>query len=328
VTVHPDPDLTITANPPGICSGESTTITASGADLYIWQGIGSSNPITVSPTETTTYYLMGTFNTTGCFSLDSITITVNPSPEVEFDGFPLEGCIPLTVQFAELSPDTDITQWLWNFGDGGTSTQQNPSHTYTQSGDYPVTLTLTNSHGCVTVLTKPDYIDAWPQPVADFYTVPEIGKTYDPTITFYSYYTSQYWLWDFGDNNTSNQAPPVTHTYPSAEETYVVTLIVSTDEGCNDTLTKVIVIIDDILIFPNVITPGNNDGINDVLYIKNADKYPNNLLQVFNRWGKKVFEMQNYDNKWNGDNLADGTYYYLFYYLDKVHQSSLTILRK
>jgi gliding motility-associated-like protein len=106
-----------------------------------------------------------------------------------------------------------------------------------------------------------------------------------------------------------------------------VTLIVFNDFGCSDTITKVIIIIDDILVFPNVITP-NSDGVNDYFEITNSDKYANNVLQVFNRWGKIVFEQQNYDNKWDGGNLADGTYFYIFKYLDNVYNGSLTILRK
>lgn len=327
VTVLPDPNLTITANPPGLCAGESSVLTATGADLYLWTTVGSAqNPITVSPTTTTTYIVMGT-NNSGCFAIDSIIVPVNPSPDVDFSGFPLSGCVPVNVQFNENSPDSNITGWLWNFGDGTTSTQQNPDHIYSTPGDYTVSLTLTNTYGCETILSFSDYVEAWPQPEAEFYTVPEIGKTYDPTIVFYSDNISQYWFWDFGDATTSDFPPPVAHTYPDNETTYEVTLIVSTDEGCNDTITRTVIVIDDILVFPNVITP-NGDNVNDIFVIKNAEKYPNNILQVFNRWGKIVFEQTNYDNKWDGGTLSDGTYFYVFKYLDKVYQSSVTILRE
>ncbi len=327
VTVYPDPVLTITANPPGLCAGQSSVLTASGADLYNWINIGNpSNPVTVTPTSTTTYILLGTTNN-GCFAIDSITVPVNPSPSVDFYGIPTEGCIPLNVQFTEDSPDTDITNWLWTFGNGQTSTSQNPSYSYNSPGNFDVSLTLTNSYNCVSVLSKPSYISAWPQPVADFYTIPEIGKTYDPTIYFYSNTDSQYWLWYFGDGDSSEFPPVIYHTYPSTEGTYQVTLFVYNDSGCNDTITKMIIIIDDVLEFPNIITP-NGDGRNDYLVIKNAEKYPNNLIQIFNRWGKKIYEQQNYDNAWNGANHSDGTYYYIFYYLDKIQKSSLTILRE
>ncbi|HMR43946.1 MAG TPA: gliding motility-associated C-terminal domain-containing protein, partial [Saprospiraceae bacterium] len=60
----------------------------------------------------------------------------------------------------------------------------------------------------------------------------------------------------------------------------------------------------------------NNDDINDTFRIDGLDRFPNNHLQVFSRWGNKVFEAINYKNdwggKWNGADLADGTYFYLF----------------
>ena len=327
VTVFPDPNIIITANPEGVCEGQSTTLTASGANTYMWTNLSSTtNPITIYPEITTTYHVIGTDNN-GCFGQDSIVIPVNPSPVVQFEAIPTEGCAPLTAQFNETSPDNNITQWLWNFGNGSTSNQKNPSYTYSNEGIYDIILTLTNVYGCNTSDTLFDYINVWPQAIADFYTVPEIGKTYDPTITFYSTNDSQYWLWTFGDGDDSDSPPPVSHTYPDTESYYDVTLIVSNDYGCNDTVTKSIFIIDDILFFPNIITP-NGDNINDIFVITNANKYPSNLLQVFNRWGKLVFEMKDYDNTWDGGDLADGTYYYVFSYIDKTHQSSLTILRE
>ncbi len=326
VTVWPDPELIVTADPPSICEGDSSVLSVSGANSYVWTNLGTTvNPVTVSPAQTTTYIVMGTDNN-GCFAVDSITLVVNPSPIMDFSGIPTEGCVPLVVQFTDNSPDNNITSWFWNFGDDNSSNSQNPSHTYTQDGLYDVILVMTNSFGCSSSMVLNDYIHAWPQPIADFYTIPEIGKTYDPTIAFYSDNVSQFWLWIFGDGDESTSPPPVIHTYPSVEEEYEVTLIVSNEYGCNDTITKLLYIIDDELIFPNVITP-NGDGVNDVLYIKNAEKYPNNIIQVFNRWGKLVFEQQNYDNTWGGGNLSEGSYFYIFYYLDKQHHSSLTILR-
>jgi len=66
----------------------------------------------------------------------------------------------------------------------------------------------------------------------------------------------------------------------------------------------------------------NNDGANDSFFIECIEQYPNNMLQVFNRWGNKVFEMKNYDNSWDGtsmnratisesEKLPVGTYYYI-----------------
>ena len=320
--------VSITPADSTVCPNEPVILTANGADIYNWnQGLGSENPKTVSPAATTTYSVTGT-DTNDCSGTASATVYVEDSiPYVEFVASPLEGCIPLEVQFADHSPDTNIVEWYWEFGDGGTSSEQNPLHIYTQSGQYDVTLTLTDSNGCIASADSTDYINVWPQPIADFYTIPDIGTIYAPTLTFYSSTNAQYWIWIWGDGDTSYSAPPVSHTYPPIEEDYEVTLIVSNEYGCADTITKIVKIIDDVPIFPNIITP-NGDGINDFLVIVNAEKYPNTKLLVFNRWGKKVYEHINYDNSWKGGNLSDGTYYYIFEYLaDKSYHGSLTIIR-
>ena len=70
---------------------------------------------------------------------------------------------------------------------------------------------------------------------------------------------------------------------------------------------------------PNIITPGGSDGVNDVFYTHYAVINDDLKFVVYNRWGKKVFEMDNYDNTWNGvdDNgkpLSSGTYIYILTY--------------
>ena len=87
-------------------------------------------------------------------------------------------------------------------------------------------------------------------------------------------------------------------------------------------------IIDEIEI-PNIITP-NGDGKNDVFYIKNIDKLEWSNLIIYNRWGKKVYETDNYKNDWDGNGAADGVYYYILNYKtyfrsDKAH-GTVTIM--
>jgi gliding motility-associated-like protein len=83
---------------------------------------------------------------------------------------------------------------------------------------------------------------------------------------------------------------------------------------------------------PNVITP-NGDGYNDVLVIKNLDKFPDNNLLIADRTGKIVFDKSSYENDWDGRNLQDGTYYYILTYKDKnknrgIIKGLITIVRK
>jgi gliding motility-associated-like protein len=256
-----------------------------------------------------------------------ITLDDPGTIDVDFEGTPLSGCEPLDVSFFDLSSDPSIVSWNWNFGDGSTSSIQNPVHTYQQEGLYSVSLLVTDNMNCQSSLTLNNYIHVFAQPEADFWTVPEFGKTYDPTLTFFSNTVADIWLWNFGDGTTDNNPPPVVHTYPGVEETYEVSLYVENQYGCKDSVQKNISVVDDILFFPNIITP-NGDGANDVLVIPNADKYPGNVLKVYNRWGKVVFEQTNYDNTWDGATLSDGTYFYIFTYLDREYSGSLTLIRQ
>lgn len=327
ISVSAAPVVNITAVPQQVCAGDTSKLTASSPTsgvTWLWGDGQTSSEIFVTSNSTTTYSVTGTEPVNSCTTTTEIIVTVLDAPAVEFDATPLKGCVPHTVNFTSTS--TNSTSWNWNFGNGATSNLENPVHTFNNVGTYDITLIATSAFGCKDTLTKNDFIEGWPQPYAEFTVVPEFGKIYQPNLTFFSESIAPFWLWNFGDGNTSSSSPPVIHTFPALEGEYEVTLVVSNEFGCTDSITKTVIILDDVLVFPNIITP-NGDGINDVLEITNAEKFPNNTLQIFNRWGKKVFEQMNYQNNWGGEGLIDGTYYYVFKYLDKVHHSSLKIIR-
>ena len=79
------------------------------------------------------------------------TVTPTPTPPtppvVDFEGSPRAGVVPLQVTFADRSTGT-ISNWSWDFGDGSTSSEENPAHTYRQAGSFHVNLTVCNDHGC------------------------------------------------------------------------------------------------------------------------------------------------------------------------------------
>src|SRR5438093_5365202 len=159
------------------------------------------------------------------------------APTADFSGSPTSGTVPLQVQFTDLSltGGTPITSWSWNFGDGGTSTTQNPSHTYLVPGTYNVSLTATNSVGPGSI-TKNGYINAQIVPVgptAQFSGTPRSGNTplavqfTDQSTPGTSPITS--WSWAFGDGGTSTSQSP-SHVY-AAIDTYTVSLTVTTAVG-------------------------------------------------------------------------------------------------
>jgi len=96
-------------------------------------------------------------------------------PSASFSAAPLSGTTPLVVQFTDTSVGSP-TSWSWSFGDGGTSTLVNPSHTYTTAGTYSVSLTAENSYGDDTE-TKQEYVTVTPASV-NYYVVSDGVRYY------------------------------------------------------------------------------------------------------------------------------------------------------
>jgi len=136
---------------------------------------GTGNP---PSTKAHTYTAAGTYtailgvtDNEGATRFDNKVINVDPpnqAPTADFSADVTSCCEPLTVQFTDKSTPGDytITSWYWEFGDGDTSTIQNPSHTYNSAGTYTVSLTVTDSHGYSDTWTKENYITVKTKPVA------------------------------------------------------------------------------------------------------------------------------------------------------------------
>ena len=139
----------------------------------------------------------------------------------------------LEVDFTDMSTSSvgPITAWLWDFGDGNTSSLQNPSHAYPVKGTYLACLIVTNICGNDTLCQSIEI--SCPDPEADFSFITD-ELSVDFTDISISGPGAASWIWDFGDGNTSTQQNP-THTY-QAEATYLVCLTVTdaceTDSSC------------------------------------------------------------------------------------------------
>jgi len=156
------------------------------------------------------------------------------APVANFTGNPTIGAAPLAVAFTDTSTNSP-TSWAWTFGDSGTATTQNPSHTYSSTGSFTVALTATNSYGNNTN-TKNNYITVGNAPVANFSGTPTTG-TAPLAVTFTDSSTNSptSWAWTFGDSGTSTAQNP-SHTYSSAGN-YTVALTATNAYG-NNTNTK------------------------------------------------------------------------------------------
>jgi len=219
----------------------SFTNTSTPVPVSVNWNFGDGNTATTL-NATHAYTVPGTYTVTltnnygNCSESSSQTITIYALPVAAFTSSTRIRCEPpLTVNFQDQTPGA--TAWQWDFGDGNNSTQQNPAHTYTNYGNYTVTLITTNANGCRDTLVQTDYVQIR-RPVITILGLPARGcvpytQTFSPVITTLDAVTS--YQWDFGDGNTSAAANP-THTYPT-QGTYTVTLTITTSSGCTETLT-------------------------------------------------------------------------------------------
>jgi PKD repeat protein len=184
----------------------------------------------------------GTVTATGTIKVTGGSTTPAGTVNARFTSSPSAGRAPLEVQFTDRS--SGATTWNWDFGDGGTSTEQNPSHTYTTSGTYKVTLSVSGTDGSDTSTGTIMVIGTSTLPggtvKSQFTSSPSVGRA--PLEVQFTDRSSgaTTWNWDFGDGGTSTEPSPV-HVYMTTG-TYKVTLSVSGADG-SDTSTGTIMVI-------------------------------------------------------------------------------------
>lgn len=226
-----------------ICLGESTdidveqTLFGSAPYTYLWNNNQSTASITVSPTVTDTFSVLTT-DAYQCEAVDSMIITVLLPPSAEFSADTV--CQGIPTQFTDLSTTpsgTTINAWEWDFGDGNSSNLSNPTHTYTTNGVFSVQLIVTSNNGCKDTFNLDVLV--FEKPVAGIITADncqfeQINFNDNSTISQGSIVG---WNWNFGDGTVNSNIQNPTHVY-STNNTYTVELIVSSNEGCLDTITE------------------------------------------------------------------------------------------
>ncbi len=241
------PEAKFSAAPTSCCAPLTvrfTDLTVVGDNLlvsWVWDLGDGTTSTDQNPVHT---YAAGVWTVTltvtdehGCTDTEVKTqyIDSNAPPEAEFSATPTSCCAPLAVQFTNLSVagDNPIVSWLWDFGDGTTSTEQNPSHIYA-AGIWTVTLTATDEHGCTDTEVKTQHIDSNAPPATAFSALPASGPAplavqfTDLSVAGDNPLTS--WLWQFGDGSISTDQNPM-HEYTAAG-IYTATLTVADAHGC------------------------------------------------------------------------------------------------
>lgn len=297
-----------------VCSGSGITLAGTiggSATSGAWTGgNGTYSPnnttlnavYTASPAEfaagSVTLTLITNDPAGPCTSSSSlVTFHFYEIPVVDFTADTAAGCPVHCVDFTNLSViggGGTITSLHWDFGDNSPGSDSlNPSHCFSESDFYDITLTAVSNNGCSTSLTKTHFIEVYSVPVAAFSTTPNPATVLDPAITMNNQSSSDvtYWHWDFGDGDTL--APDIsspTHTYQSENsDSYTVTLIVHNAHNCYDTVSHEVVIDPAFIFFiPNSFTP-NGDGIND-FFFGSGIGIKNYQFWIFDRWGNEIFD--------------------------------------
>jgi gliding motility-associated-like protein len=211
--------------------------TSTGSNTYLWYfGDGTTSTAT-SPTHT--YATANTFtvklivtSSNGCSDSLSRTINIYPKPTASFTT-PAPQCF-FNNNFSFVNTSIGAASYLWYFGDGTTSSLQNPSHSYAAANAFTVKLVVTSANGCKDSVSR--VINVFPKPTASF-TTPAPQCFSNNNFSFVNTSTGgTSYLWYFGDGTTSTATNP-THSYATAN-TFTVKLIVTSSNGCKDSISR------------------------------------------------------------------------------------------
>lgn len=311
------------------CEGDSVLLTAQGAGgssdySYSWNVNGTSlddgDSIWVTADQNNANYCVTVSESCGspvadsCMSI-SFPEDIEPliSPDITGD------CIPVPVNFDNITNAPDIDYSIWDYGTGDIDTIPglNPGfYEYVYPGVYSLSVTVVTDAGCKFYTDFTNLINAYGYPTASFQINPNPVSLYTPIINAVNQSSSDAvtfeWYADGAEPNFSEELDQ-RFKYPYEEAEYPITLIAETQYGCTDTLTQTVRVIDEVVIFaPNAFTPdGDIHNENWRVYINNIDIYDFEL-QIFNRWGEVVFQSFNpegsWDGRYGGRPVKDGTY--------------------
>jgi gliding motility-associated-like protein len=239
-----------------------------------------------------------------CFDTIEQVVRIRPHPPVPaFTYNPPQGCSPLVVQFTNLSEYAG--EYEWTFDDGQTSTDKDPVVTFKYPGKYGAFLRVRGPGG-EQQLRKDEIIEVFSLPIPNFFVAPVRMIIPNSTVTLTDISSNAVsWQWRIiseGKTYFTGSGRNSSYTFDKGGK-YDVKLIVKSDKGCLDSLTKpdvVEVIKGGQQFIGNAFTP-DGDGINDVFKPVLQGVSPDNYtFQIFNRWGERVFETHDVNEGWDG----------------------------
>jgi len=320
IVIHPTPNASFLPAPVNQRWPDSTVSVTNGTNTgpwsYIW-AFGDGDSAFVEDPPPNGYPTWGIYTiqlvaySEHCTSVIDRNIEILPPfPIPNFTGSQI-GCRPVTIEFNNDS-EYGVT-YLWDFGDGGTSTQKDPVYTYFNVGTYTVKLTVTGPGGDLRDSVKIDSVTVFENAIAFFDFGPKSVQIPTQATNFFNFsnFASSY-LWDFGDGTFSDEISPE-HFYQEPGD-YVITLTADNEAECPSTYTHPTTAkaqLSGEIEVPNAFTPSNsgaNGGIYDPGVLSNEIFFPvlagvaedGYTLLIYNRWGELLFETNDIKQGWDG----------------------------
>ncbi len=314
VIVHYNPMANFYA--PSACMPQSSSFTDASVSndglitSYSWDFNGDNLPDNVSQNPQYNFAQSGNYGVKleiqtqyGCANTIIKSAYVNPTPSALFSGQNTMGCPSLCVNFTNNSTigGGSIVTYQWIFGDNTPPNyDQNPTHCYS-SGNYGVTLKAVSDSGCVASSMIPNFVHVYPTPIAGFNITPSEVDITTPLIEVQDKSTgATNVVYFFSDGTTKNTAN-FNHLFNTDDaKTVAILQVVTNSYACKDSIVKQVTIKSAYAIYiPNTFTP-NSDGVNDGFKALGVG-IEAFKLQVFDRWGKMIFETSDINDAWDGE---------------------------
>lgn len=320
-TICPEASIDLTATGEGGSSAYTYTWTMNGGTLN-GSVVGTGPTINVNPDISGTQYCVTLTETCGspaaqaCLAITFPTaITPSIVPDKQKD------CQPATFVFENNSNNgNEIQSTMFHFGNGKDSLVPGngpATSTYTAAAQYSVDVIVTSIYGCVYTKSFPNIVESIAIPTASFTMSSNPTTIFETAIQMQDNSSpgSVYWEWSAPDAtpSTSTSQNPTFNFPEGYTGEYPIQLIVTTEEGCVDTVVNILTVNSDIIFYaPNVFTPdGDEHNQTWQFYVNGIDIY-NFELQIFNRWGEMIWESHDpqvaWDGTYNGNILPDGIY--------------------
>jgi gliding motility-associated-like protein len=315
-----------------ICPNSSFTLSANGSGgsstyTYTWTENGNLINSSTSPFLNITPSIQSIYCVTlseACGSpvKDScLTISIPQDIIPDINSLKNKDCSPASFELFNSSLlSNEIKSTLFDFGDGQILNEMgndSTSHTYNIIGDFNVKVTITSIYNCIYTSTFNNFFTSLPLPKADFSINSNPTTIFETTVKMDNNSSTDAVSWNWSSPKSepsfSNAKEPYLKFPDGIENTYPITLVVSTIDNCIDSITHELKIIPDVIFYaPNTFTP-DYDSHNQTwkIFVDGIDE-SEFVLSIYNRWGELIWETKDVNGEWdgsyNGNNLTDGNF--------------------